>query len=309
MHSLKIGFASAVLLGALSARASATLQVVATVPDLAALARDIGGAHVTVKSLSLATQDPHFVDARPSLALALSHADVLLAVGLDLEIGWLPPLLVGARNGAIQRGGAGHVDCSRFVKPMDVAQQPVDRSQGDIHPSGNPHYFTDPRALAAVAAGIAARFGELDPTHAPAFKQNLDALVRRLMELRQRWEKRLAAFRGAPVVSYHKTFTYLADWLGLTEVGFLEPKPGIPPNPTAVARLLGLARARKVRLLLQESFYPEGTARLVADKIPATLLRVPGAASFETGEGCVDRLDKLVAAIEHALTGGTGGAP
>jgi zinc/manganese transport system substrate-binding protein len=281
----------------------AEVRVVATVPDLAALAREIGGNLVTVRSLSLPTQDPHFVDAKPSLALELNRADLLLLVGLDLEIGWLPTLLVGARNGAIQTGGPGHLDCSQFVSKLDLPGQPIDRSQGDIHPGGNPHYLYDPRAAERIAVGIAARLAQLDPANAATYRSRADALVEQLQAARASWEKTLAPYRGIPVVGFHKTWTYLCDWLHFEQVGFLEPKPGIPPNPRHVAQLLTLARQRKVRLVMQEEHYPDATSRLVADRIPAPLLRVPAATDFPAGETYLRHVARVVAALEKALGG------
>ena len=289
-----------VTLGASSA-AHAEVKVVASVPDLAALTKEVGGALVSVKALSLPTQDPHFVDAKPSLALELNRANLLVLVGLDLEIGWLPTLVVGARNAAIQPGNPGYLDCSQFVHRLDIPAANVDRSHGDIHPGGNPHYLYDPRAAAAVAQGIAARLAELDPGHRATYEANRDALLARLTAARGRWEKRLASYRGAPIVAYHKTWTYVADWLGLDQVGFLEPKPGIPPNPQHVASLLGLARTRKVRLVLQESYYPDAASKLVAEKIPAQLVFVHGGTNFAGGESYEQHIDALVESLGKAF--------
>jgi zinc/manganese transport system substrate-binding protein len=289
---------------AFAAPARAELKIVATVPDLAAVARELGGPAVSVKAMSLPTQDPHFVDAKPSLALDLNHADLLLLVGLDLEVGWLPTLLAGARNPALQSGAPAYLDCSQFVHKLDLPSGTVDRSQGDIHPLGNPHYFTDPRAVAAVARGITERLAELDPGHRATYEANRKAFLERLDAARAGWEKRLAPFRGAPVLGYHKTWSYLCDWLGLDQAGFLEPKPGVPPNPQHVARLLGLARARKVRVVLQEAYYPDATSKLLAEKIPATLLTIPGGTNFPAGQTYVQRMDALVASLAAALEKG-----
>jgi zinc/manganese transport system substrate-binding protein len=281
--------------------AHAAVKVVASVPDLAAITREIGGDAVTVKALSLPTQDPHFVDAKPSLALELNRADLLLYVGLDLEIGWLPTLLTGARNPKIQSGAPGNLDCSQFVKRLDIPTQAVDRSQGDIHPAGNPHYLYDPRAAAAVATGIAARLAALDPDHAATYRGNAATFNKRLEAARARWEKRFAPARGTPVISYHRTWSYFADWLGLDQAGFLEPKPGVPPNPRHVASLLALAQSRKVKVILQEAYYPDATSQLIASKIPAKLVRVPAATNLATNESYLQHLDVMFEAIANAL--------
>jgi zinc/manganese transport system substrate-binding protein len=286
--------------------AHAQLKVLATVPDLAAVASAIGPGLISIKAMSLPTQDAHFVDAKPSLALELNKADLLLAVGLDLEIGWLPTLLVGARNGNIQPGSRGYLDCSQFVRRLDVPAHPVDRTMGDIHPGGNPHYMTDPRAVASVARGIADRLVELDGGHAATYRANLAAFLKKLEAARKGWEAKFASapYRGAPFISYHKTLTYLADWLGLEEAGFLEPKPGIPPNPTHVAQLLGQSRIRKVRALVQEEKYPDTTSTLVAKKIPAALVRIPGGVNFQGGQSYVAYMDQVVDRIAAGLKSG-----
>jgi zinc/manganese transport system substrate-binding protein len=281
--------------------AHAALKVVATVPDLAAIAREIGGDAITVKALSSPNQDPHFVDAKPSLALELNRAQLLLHVGLDLEIGWLPTLLVGARNGDIQPGSTGNLDCSQFVNKLDVPNQPVDRSHGDIHPGGNPHYLYDPRAAAAVAKGIAERLATLDAGNAATYRSNLAAFTKRLDAARTRWEQRLAPAKGTPFISYHKTWSYLADWLHLDTVGYLEPKPGLPPNPRHVASLLVLAQSRKVKMVLQEDHYPDATSQLVASRIPATLVKVPGATNVAVGESYLQHLDVMLEKIAKGL--------
>lgn len=287
-----------------AAPARADLRVVASVPGLAALATEVGGDAISVKALSRATQDPHFVDARPSLALDLNKADLLLLVGLDLEIGWLPTLVVGARNPRIQMGTQGYLDCSQFVKKLQVPTQQIDRSMGDIHGGGNPHYLFDPRAAADIARGIADRLSQMDPGRRNTYEANLRAFLSRLENARRGWEKRLAPFRGTPVVAYHNSWVYLADWLGLPEVGYLEPKPGIPPNPQHVASLLGIARQRKVRLILQEAHHPDTTGRIVAQKLGAAFVKIPADVDFQSGQRYAQYIEKLVTEIERGLGGG-----
>jgi zinc/manganese transport system substrate-binding protein len=294
----------AVALAAWPARAQAELKVVATVPALAAIAHDIAGPYAQVKSLTRSSQDPHFVDARPSLALDLNRADLLITVGLELEVGWLPTLLTGARNGKILPGNPGYLDTSHFVELQEVHTQPVSRSMGDIHPGGNPHFLADPRAAATVAAGIAARLQELDPKHATGYKDGLAAFQRKLAAARVRWEQTLVPFKGTPIIAYHKTWAYVASWIGLVEVGSLEPKPGIPPNPSHVAQLLVVGRQRKVRAILQEEYYPDSTSKLVAQQIPAKLVRVPGGPDYQAGQSYFDYVEAMVKLIADGLKGG-----
>jgi zinc/manganese transport system substrate-binding protein len=292
---------STTLLCLLGLPAHATLQVVTTVPDLAALAQAVGGKHVHVTSLSLPTQDPHFVDARPSLALTLNRADLLIAVGLELEVGWLPTLQNNARNARILPGNPGFLDASQFVNRLDVPTGKVDRSHGDVHSGGNPHFLYDPRAGLAVARGITERLTSLDPDHTQDYEANLAMLTAELEKARAGWEQRLAGLKGQPVIAFHKTTAYLSDWLGFQTVAYLEPKPGIPPNPAHVAKVLGQSRQKKVRLVLQEEYYPDTTSRLVAEKVPAGLVILPGGTDFRRGETYLQRLEKLVKSLEQGL--------
>lgn len=290
----------AVLLTALPARAD-EVRVVATVPALAAIAQEIGGARVQVTPLSLPGQDPHFVDARPSLALALNRADLLLLVGLELEQGWLPTLLTGARNGRIQPGAMGHLDCSTVVERLGVSAAPVDRRHGDVHAGGNPHYLFDPRNGLRVGEVIAERLAELDPAHAADYAAGLEKFRASLRQKIADWEARLAPFRGQPIIGYHTSWLYLATWLGLDEVAFIELKPGIAPTPAHASRVIATGRARKVRAILQETFYADSTSRLIADKIGARLIRLPGGPDVRGGETYAAGIDQIVIALEAAL--------
>jgi len=295
-------FVISLILG-LAGTAHAELKVVATVPALAAIARDVGGSRVSVSSLALPTQDPHFVDAKPSLALELSRADLLLAVGLQLEIGWLPTLQIGARNPKIQLGGAGFLDCSTLIRVLEVPMQALDRSMGDVHPGGNPHYLYDPRAAAAVARGVAARMKELDPSGAAAYDKGLADFVARLDAARAGWEKRLAPARGQAIVTYHRSWVYLSNWLGLEEVATIEPKPGIPPTPSHAAKVLGVMRARNVRIILREGYYPDAMCDVLAQRAGAKALLLPGGPDFRGGQTYVQYLEEIVTRLEKGLAG------
>jgi zinc/manganese transport system substrate-binding protein len=286
------------LLGLAGLPAAAALRVVSTVPDLAAVAREVGGDRVTVSAMVLHSQDPHFVDARPSLALELSKADALLLTGLELEVGWLPPLIQGSRNPKIAAGSPGYIDCSTFVPVLETPQGKIDRSQGDVHPGGNPHYMLDPRRAGNVAIGLAARFGKLDPANAAAYTAAAQDFILRLDARRKAWEADLAGLRGQPVVVYHRSFPYLEDWVGFHIVAELEPKPGVPPTPSRVAEVLGVAQHQGARLLLQESWYPDSTSKIVAQKAGARIIYVAGGPDLGRGETYLSRLDALVAALK-----------
>jgi zinc/manganese transport system substrate-binding protein len=281
--------------------ASAKLEVVATTPDLAVLARDVGGPDAHVVALALATQDPHFVDAKPHLALALSKANLLLLTGAGLELGWLPTLLTGSRNPDIQVGSAGYLDCSSLVPLLDVPTTVVDRSNGDIHPQGNPHYSYDPRRVEALVVGIGKRMGELDPAHKSGYFARTKGLLEGLRGARARWEARLGKARGQKIIAYHRSLPYLADWLGIEVVEHVEPKPGIPPNPSHIAHVLERARADKVRAIVQQAYYPSGTSKLIADKAGATFVQIPGYPDFAHGQSYTGYMDDVVAKLAKAL--------
>jgi zinc/manganese transport system substrate-binding protein len=281
--------------------AFAKLEVVATTPDLAVVARDVGGADVHVVALALPTQDPHFVDAKPHLALALSRANLLLLTGAGLEVGWLPTLLTGSRNGDIQPGSTGYLDCSSLVGLLEVPTTPVDRSQGDIHPQGNPHYSYDPRRVETLAVGIGKRLSELDPTHKAGYFARTKSFVDGLRAARAGWEARLAKARGQKIIAYHNSLPYLAEWLGVEVVEHVEPKPGIPPNPSHVAHVLEAARANKVRVVLQQAYYPSGTSKLIADKAGAVFLQIPGYPDFAAGQTYAAYMNDLVTKLAKAL--------
>jgi zinc/manganese transport system substrate-binding protein len=282
---------------AFGARANAALKVVTSTPDLASLAKEIGGSNIEVTSLALSTQDPHFVDAKPHLALQLAKADLLIALGLDLEIGWLPTLQTGSRNGKVQVGADGFLDCSQFVKVLEVPKTKVDRSMGDIHPYGNPHYMFDPRQVARVSKGIADKLAALDPSHADDYRKNALAFIKKLGKATKGWESSLAKAKGQKVVAYHKSFAYMATWIGLDVVEHIEPRPGIPPNPHHVSHVIDMVKQNGVKLILQEAYYPGKTSELIAQKTGATLVKIPGAPNFKAGESYITHMDKIVKSI------------
>jgi zinc/manganese transport system substrate-binding protein len=277
MRSLIRIIVIAAALVAVGARAEAKLRVVASIEVLADLSRQVGGDRVDVTSLSRGTQDPHFVDAKPSLVLALNRADALVYVGLDLEIGWLPPLVQQARNGRIQRGQPGNIDASSSIRPEDVPNVPSDqlRALGDVHPLGNPHYWIPPKNARAIARLLAERFTALDAGGAATYKAELARFEARLSAKEKEWEAAAAPLRGTKIVTYHKSWSYVARWLGLQEIGYVEPKPGIPPTANHTAQLVDLMKKSGVRLVIVESFYPSTMARFVADNGKARLVSAP----------------------------------
>ncbi len=279
--------------------ASAKVDVVATVGDLGALAREIGGEHVTVKVFAKSTQDPHFVDARPNLVLDASNAELLLLNGLELEAGWLPAILTASRNPAIQRGQSGYLDASTVVTPKDVPREKLDRAMGDIHPGGNPHYTLDPRNALKVAEAIAQRLSQLDPPNAKAYAANAAKFQSELGAKIAGWEKALAPYKGTDVVGYHKSWIYFTEWAGLDEVAFVEPKPGLPPSAGHVAKVLKVIKERKAPVILQEEWYPAATSELLARNSGAVLVRVPG--QTPENQTYAQHIGRLVDEVVQAL--------
>jgi zinc/manganese transport system substrate-binding protein len=289
---------------ALGAReAEAKLKVVATIETLADLCRQVGGERVDVSSLSHGYQDPHFVEGKPSLVLSLNRADALVHVGLDLEVGWLPPLVQQSRNGRIQRGQAGNIDASSAIKVEDVPNVPADqlRALGDIHPLGNPHYWIPPASARAIARLLAQRLTALDAGGAASYQAGLAGFERQLDAKQKGWEQAAAPLRGVHVVTYHKSWSYVARWLGLQEVGYVEPKPGIPPTTSHTAQLIELMKKSNVRLVIVESFYPSALAKFVADNGHARLASAP---SDVGATPAIKSYFDLVDAVIKALSGG-----
>lgn len=261
----------------------AVLHVVSSIQTLGSLAKEVGGDRVEVESLAKGYQDPHFVEPKPSLMLVLNRADLLLHVGLELEIGWLPPLILGSRNPKIQPGELGNLDCSQKIPVLDVPTYKVDRSMGDIHPQGNPHYWLPPGNARIIASEIARRLQQLDPEGAPAYRKNLAAFDARVFAKEKEWEPLARKLRGMRIATYHKSWTYVSQWLSLEEVGYVEPKPGIPPDPQHLVRLISLMKQEGAKLLLMENFYNRSVASLVAEKAGAKLLVLPTDVGAEPG--------------------------
>jgi zinc/manganese transport system substrate-binding protein len=291
-------FALSALIG-LAGSASAQLRVVATTPDLASLAREIGGNRVNVVALAKPTEDPHFVDAKPSHIVTLNRADALIEGGAELELGWLPPLLENSRNPKIAAGAPGRIVASEGIRMLEIPTS-FDRSKGDVHSLGNPHFLVDPIDVKIVARNIANHFAQIDPKSAPVYQSNLAAFNKRLDAKLADWQRQLAPYRGAKIVTYHKDFVYLAARFGLTIVDELEPKPGIAPSPAHLAQVIGKMRANKAKLVLVQPYQNRKTAETVARQTGAVVLDVPqqpgAAANTSTYFDMMDNLVRTLAA-------------
>jgi zinc/manganese transport system substrate-binding protein len=303
--SVCVGLALTAL--AASALAADTLAVVATTPDLGAIARSVGGDRVEVTSIARPTEDPHFVDARPSFVRTLNKADVLIEGGAYLEAGWLPPLVDGARNSKIAAGAPGRIVASQGIALRDVPTS-LDRSMGDVHPLGNPHYLLDPVNAKTAAGTIAAGFCAADAAGCDLYREGAQRFAAAIDAKLPQWQSALAAVKGAKVVTYHKNFDYLADRFGLVVFDNLEPKPGIPPSPTHIAELVPRMQAAGVKLILVEPNREQQTPEFVADKTGARVVPLPLMPGGEEASDYVALIDydvKQIAAAAKA-TGAPG---
>ena len=295
--------ALAALLSLVPAHAAAALNIVTTTEGLATLAKEAGGDKVQSQSLSRGIQDPHFVDANPALAVKLRAADLLVDVGLDLEIGWLPPLVNQSRNPEIQPNGPRRFTAASVIHVLDVPTGPVDRSLGDLHPAGNPHFMDDPRAAVAVVAGLARKLSQLDPANAATYAQHSADFQRRIEADLARWKSVFAPLRGRPIVAQHQTMSYFFDWTGLRAAGYLEPKPGVPPPPSHLANLVQIVKAQGVKAILVENYYDTRSAEVVSRHSGAKVVLIPGDVGGMPGastyESYLDTLVRLVAGAER----------
>ncbi|HKY60979.1 MAG TPA: metal ABC transporter substrate-binding protein [Gemmatimonadota bacterium] len=288
--------------GPTPARAQERIRVVATLPVLAELVKAVGGDRVEVTAIATPLQDPHFVDAKPSYILAAGQAQLFVTAGMDLEVGWEPLVREGSRNAAIQIGGPGYVDASVHVQKLGVPSGRVDRSRGDVHPFGNPHYWLDPLNAVPLTADIALALTRVDPANAGLYNDRrrdfLAALERRMAT----WRSRMAPLRGRPVASYHESWEYFARRFGLEIVGTLEPKPGIPPSPSHLAQLMDRMQARDVQLILKEPYYEDKNPGLVARETGARVIELPN--QPQAGQDYLAFIDSLVDRVAGAVGGG-----
>lgn len=281
--------------------AAKTLNVVATTPDLAALAREIGGDAVSVTALAKPTEDPHFVDPKPSHLITLNRADVLIEGGAELELGWLPPLLDNARNSRIAAGAPGRVVASQGIRMTEVPAT-FDRSKGDIHSLGNPHFMVDPLNAKIVAADIAEHLARIDPTNAEKFRANLARFNATVDRKLPEWQRQLAPYRGTRIVTYHKDFVYFAARFNLDIVQTLEPKPGIAPSPAHLADVVAAMKSSKARVILVQPYQNHRTAETVARQTGARVVEMPQQPGAVPNTATYfDLMDYLVRSLVGAL--------
>jgi len=296
---------SAVILGLLAAApAFADLKVATSLTDLASVAQLIGGKHVSAQSLCRGFEDPHFVPAKPSLMKAIQHADVFVSTGLELDGGWLPLVLPGSRNPRIQQGTKGFVDASEGIDVLEKPTGTVNRAEGDIHPLGNPHYYTDPKNLEIVANHLAQVFSQLDPANGADYAANAKAFDEKMETSLAKWEREMAPYKGASVVSYHKNFDYFVDRFGLKLYGTVEPKPGIPPSPRHITELAEAMKQAGVKTVVYQPYYMGDAANEVAKRAGGVAVEVATEVGGLPGTGDVfSKFDVLVSSVAGALAG------
>ena len=244
--------------------ADSKIRIMTATTDLASLAQEIGGDKVDVEAVARGYQDPHFVDPKPSFLLKLSKAELLIVVGLELEIGWLPPLITQSSNPRIQVGAPGYFDASRFARILELPTGQVTRAEGDVHPLGNPHYWLDPDNGLRIAKGIQNKISEMRPNDAAYFAERYDAFAQRLKLSDQQWQAHMKPYAGRKVVTYHRSWPNFAEHFGLNVVGYVEPRPGIPPSPQHTVELIGQMKRDAVKVIMVEPYFDLKTPNSIA---------------------------------------------
>lgn len=268
-------FFATALLGPRPARAAGKIQIMTATTDLASLAQEVGGDKVEVESVARGYQDPHFVDAKPSFLLKLKRADLLIVVGLELEIGWLPPLINQSTNPKIQVAAPGYFDASRFARILEIPTGQVTRAEGDVHPLGNPHYWLDPENGLRIAKGIADKLSEMRPADAAYFAQRYSDFEQRLKQADQRWLAEMKPYEGRKIVTYHRSWPNFAEHFHLNVVGYVEPRPGIPPSPQHTVELIQQMKRDSVKVIVVEPYFDLKTPNAVARDTGGQVLVLP----------------------------------
>ena len=287
--------------------AHAALRVITSTQDLASIVNEIGGDKVSVEALARGYQDPHQVEAKPSFVMKLHSADLLVVVGRELEMAWLPPLITQSRNSKIQPGNPAYLDASRTVRILDIPTGQITRAMGDVHPLGNPHYWLDPANGRRIAKAIQGKLSELNPADAAYFAQRYADFDRRLTAAESRWKGILAPFKGTKVVTYHRSWSNFAEAFGLDVVGYVEPKPGIPPSPAHQLALTEEMKRQGIRIILVEPYFDLKTPNAIARNTGAKVLVVPPSVGGVKGtEDYIRLFDHNVNLLASALQTATG---
>jgi ABC-type Zn uptake system ZnuABC Zn-binding protein ZnuA len=272
------------------------IRVVTTTEDLASIAREVGGDRITVQSIAKGYQDPHFVEAKPSFIILLHNADLLLVVGRELESAWLPPLITQSRNAKIQPGAAGYLDASLTARILDLPTGQITRAMGDVHPLGNPHYWLDPANGRQIARAVQKKLTEASPGDGAYFEQRYADFDRRLAEGERRWLATMAPYKGTKIVTYHRSWSNFVERFGLDVVGYVEPKPGIPPSPAHQLALVQEMKRQGIRIILVEPYFDLRTPNAIARDSGATVLVMPPSV------GGVKEAEGYIGLFEHNIS-------
>lgn len=259
----KLIFIGAMIIGSFNLAYAKTIQIVATLPDLKSIAEFVGGNKVSVSSIATGYQNPHFVDPKPSYIIGLSRADLFITVGLDLEIGWSPQLLASSRNTKIQKGAPGYVDASIGITLMQVPTS-ANRAEGDIHIYGNPHYWLDPLNGKIIARNIADGLERIDPANKAYYEANLKAFDDKIDAKLKEWEAKMAPYRGTKLIAYHNEWVYFEHRFGLQIVDFMEPKPGIPPSPSQLVKVIKEVKADNIKAIISSPYFSTSSTDVVS---------------------------------------------
>lgn len=285
---------------ALASACSAKVDVVTSAPNLASLARSIGGDLVNVTSLARPQDDLHFVEPRPSFVTKLKNADMVVIYGMSYDV-WMRTLIDNSRNRKIAPGGAGYVDASVGIRKMEIPAGKIDMSMGELHPQGNPHYLLDPDNARIAAKSILGGLIRVSPGNEDRFRAGYDLFVKRLDTAIDKWDKQMRPFKGKPVVTYHKSWIYFTSHFGLDDAGTIEPKPSIPPSPSHVSRLVSEMKKENIKVIMLETFYPRKFPDLIARQTGAGVVVIP----HEVGEA--KGTDTYISLMDHIVGAVAGG--
>lgn len=288
-----------IALALMTSPAFAGLKIITTTSDLRSITTEVAGSHASVDSIAKGTQDPHFIEAKPSFMVKASQADLVISNGLDLEIGWLPSILLGARNPKIRKGEKGNLEVGPSIEPIEIPTGKITRAEGDVHPFGNPHFTLDPLRAGTAAILIAKRLGEIDPEHAAEYAKNADSFDTRMKEKLKDWTARIEKSGVKTVITYHKTLTYFLARFNLENPAILEPKPGIPPTSGHIIGVIQLIKEKKIPLILVENYFDPTVTQKIKHEAPnVRTLTVPvsvdGAAGMKRLEDVYENLVKAV---------------
>ena len=292
----------AILLLLISAQSfAATIKVVTTLTDLKSIAELIGGEKVSVTSIATGYQNPHFVDPKPSYIMNLSSANLFVTVGLDLETGWSPQLLTSSRNPKIQKGAAGYVDASENIPLLQVPSS-ANRGEGDIHIYGNPHYWLDPLNGKIIARNIANGLERVDPANKSYYEANLKSFNDKIDAKMKEWAAKMAPFKGSPIIAYHNEWVYFETRFGLHIVDFMEPKPGIPPTPSQLVKVIDEVKSNKIKVIISSPYFTTSSSDVVAKQTGVKVLTLATSVSaFDSIKNYFDLFDYDIAQLTAVL--------